>query len=372
MTVRTRALLYEEPPIAIAPTLSRLFGLQAAVFLQQLHYWLAQKASSPDRYRHHFVNEQYWVHWTYEQMQQDVPLGKSCDPHKRVIKELVGLGVVLVDQLNAKAWDRTNFYSINYKRLDECIAQYKKRLEVASSINPANREEVLKDIEKVDVNVSMSGISTEHNKTKKTTETSTKKTTTTTSTVVVGVENSFKNIHLSPCAERYRGLIERCTANLGKDLSQEVADEVSGTIKAIEQGRRKAIFEYGSWISALCDKARRGELVVQYGPEVASSRELEVMAKIAALKQRKDEKEAIELLAQNVEVALKVISTIDECDLSDLASSIVVNFPFQSLKQKISDALLSRQLPVGPGRTEAIKMLMSLQAKVGGAHECHV
>lgn len=371
MTVLTCALLYDEPPIAISPTLSRVFGLQAAVFLQQLHYWLAQKASTPDRYQHHFINGQYWVYWTYEQMQQNVPLGKSCEPHKRVIKELAGLGVILVEKLNAKAWDRTNYYSINYKCLDMCIAQYFKELDVSISVNPANREEVLKEFEELEVDRSTSGIDAEHKKTKTTTETSSKKTTTT-STVLVGAVSVHKNICLSESSERYRALIERSTANLSADLAQEVADEVTGTIRAIEQGRRKPIFGYGSWIPVLCDKAGRGELVAQYGPEVAGSREAETLAKSAAIKKNKDKEEALELLAQDVEAALKVINTVDERALTDLTNSVVVKFPFHSLKQKISDALLSRQLPDGPGRAEAIKMLKGLQTKVGGAHECHL
>lgn len=223
----------------------------------------------------------------------------------------------------------------------------------------------------MEVDISIRGIAAEHKKTKTTTETSSKKTTTT-STVVVGAESVIKSLYLSVSAERYRALIERYTANLSKDLAQEIADEVSGTIRAIEQGRRKPIFGYGSWIPVLCDKAGRGELVAQYGPEVAGSREAEALAKSAALKKNKDEEEALELLAQDVEAALKVINTVDERALVELTNSVVVKFPFQSLKQKVSEALLSRRLPDGPGRAEAIKMLKGLQTKVGGTHECHV
>ena len=363
-----RTLLFDEPPVAISPTLCRLLSLQAAVLLQQLHYWLQQKAAAPDRYKDHYINGRYWVYWTHEQLQKSVPLGKSIDPYKRLIKELKSLGILLVEQHRAGAWDRTNFYSIDYKCFDSYIER--QGLSCMNRGNSATRE----DAETLVVNGESTGSTseelTDHKETETTTKTSSEITTTT--TVVVDAEEISKNLYLSESAERYRLFIERGTAELNSAIAQSVADEVSGTILAIEQGQRKQVFGFGKWIAALCECAARGELVAQYGPVIASKRKAIKLAESAALQKSKDDERARTLLARDFKVASEVISKIDEQALTELIGKVIANFPFQSLKQKVSDALLSRRLPDGPGRIEAIRMLKGLQAKVGGAHECNV
>ncbi len=59
-----QALLINEPPIGVSPTLMWVFGTGPAVFLQQLHYFLNVKRKDPDRYRDSFIDGRYWVHWT--------------------------------------------------------------------------------------------------------------------------------------------------------------------------------------------------------------------------------------------------------------------------------------------------------------------
>ena len=106
------ALLYNEPPIAVSPTLCRLLGLPEAVFLQQLHFRLQLKRSDPKTYEKYRVDGLDWVYWTQQQLIVEIPLGRTADTHKRVIKRLRALGVLLVRQLRVADWDRTNFYQI--------------------------------------------------------------------------------------------------------------------------------------------------------------------------------------------------------------------------------------------------------------------
>jgi hypothetical protein len=96
--VHVRSLLFDEPPIALSPTLARAMGLPEAVFLQQLHYWLAHKARDPQRYRDYIHDGRLWVKWTQEELMQQVPLGRSTEPHKRVIRVLKELDILLVEQ----------------------------------------------------------------------------------------------------------------------------------------------------------------------------------------------------------------------------------------------------------------------------------
>lgn len=116
-------LLYDEPPIALSPTLARTIGLPEAVFLQQLHYWLAHKARDPARYKDYFIGGRPWVKWTQEELMEQVPLGRSIEPHKRVIRVLKQLDVLLVEQHLRSTWNQSNFYSINYSALDTFLEQ---------------------------------------------------------------------------------------------------------------------------------------------------------------------------------------------------------------------------------------------------------
>lgn len=118
-----RSLLFDEPPIALSPTLARAMGLPEAVFLQQLHYWLAHKARDPVRYRDYIHDGRLWVKWTQEELMQQVPLGRSTEPHKRVIRVLKELDILLVEQHLRSNWNQSNFFSLNYAALDAFLEQ---------------------------------------------------------------------------------------------------------------------------------------------------------------------------------------------------------------------------------------------------------
>lgn len=113
--------IVDEPPLLVFRSLVRALGLPEATFLQQLHYWLHLKSRSPDRYADHFIDGRYWVHWTYEEMRAEIPLGtSSLDTHKRVVGLLRAHGILLVEH-HGSAWDRTNWYSISYEALQRFL-----------------------------------------------------------------------------------------------------------------------------------------------------------------------------------------------------------------------------------------------------------
>lgn len=369
MRIGNRTLLFDEPPIAISPTLARLISLQAAVLLQQLHYWLQQKAAAPERYRDHFINGRYWVYWTQEQLQRSIPLGRSSDPHKRLIKELNSLGILLVERHRASSWDRTNFYSIDYHCFDDFIARRLQDDDFRIGGNPTDRAEDIAPIEAVETGASISAIPADHKHTEKTTETSSKNTTT---TVVVGTDMSLQAIHLLPGAERYRSLIERSISGLNPFLAQEVADEVSGTIRAIEHGQRKPVHGYARWIPALAESARNGALVQQYGPDVARMRKAVELESKREQKSAHESKATAERISKEIEVATVILGSLDDCDLALAAKSAAEKFPIRKMRAVIADSILGRRLPTGPGRAEAIEVLRKFKDSVEVAHECNI
>lgn len=369
MRTGSRNLLFDEPPISISPTLARLISLQAAVLLQQLHYWLQQKAAAPERYRDHFINGRYWVYWTQEQLQRAIPLGRSSDPHKRLVKELSALGILLVERHRASSWDRTNFYSIDYLCFDDFIARRLQDDDCRIGGNPTNRGEDKAPIEAVKTGASTSAIPANYKQTEKTTETSSNNTTT---TVVVGADIPLQVIHLLPEAKRYRPLIERSISGLNQVLAQEVADEVSGTIRAIELKQREPVHSYARWIPALAESARNGTLVPQYGPCVARMRKASELESRREQRSASDAKASAERISKDIEMATAILESMDDIDLVSAAKSASEKFPLRKMRAGISEEILARRLPKGPGRSETVEVLMKMNTRVEVAHERHV
>lgn len=111
-------LLIDEPPLLIQPTLALLVGLNEAIFLQQVHYWL-----NP-RFNKNKIDGRLWVHNTYEQWQKQFPFwGEKTI--RRTIGSLEGLRV-LESYVKTLKFRKTKFYTINYKVLSSLKSPEKK------------------------------------------------------------------------------------------------------------------------------------------------------------------------------------------------------------------------------------------------------
>lgn len=109
------SLLTNESPLIILPSLALKLGTNEAIFLQQLHYWLGKTN-----------NTHNGIKWAYNTIQQWADQLKimSVATIERAVAKLKKLGILLVEKLNPNKSDRTNFYSINYKKLVEVIGQH--------------------------------------------------------------------------------------------------------------------------------------------------------------------------------------------------------------------------------------------------------
>ena len=103
-------LLIHEPPLQVLPSLAVKIGLNQAIFVQQLHYWLRKDGA-------HEFDGFRWVYNTYEGWQEQFPFW-SRDTVKRVIRSLEKTQLVIAtDKYNKMATDRTKWYTINYHML---------------------------------------------------------------------------------------------------------------------------------------------------------------------------------------------------------------------------------------------------------------
>jgi hypothetical protein len=104
------SLLIDEPPLQVQPTLAVLIGLNEAIFLQQVHYWL-----NP-RFNQNLIEGRRWVHNTLPQWQKQFPFwGEKT--LRRTIVNLEDLGV-LESYVKRNTFRKTKFYSINYDVLE--------------------------------------------------------------------------------------------------------------------------------------------------------------------------------------------------------------------------------------------------------------
>lgn len=101
-------LLINESPLMVLPTLAARIGLNEAIFVQQVHYWL--QASKLER------DGRCWTYNTVKQWNEQFPFW-SERTIKYIVQSLKASGILLVAQYGS-AFDKTNYYSIDYEILD--------------------------------------------------------------------------------------------------------------------------------------------------------------------------------------------------------------------------------------------------------------
>ncbi len=109
-------LLIEEAPLQVLPSLAMAVGLNEAIILQQIHYWLGRANTKIDGHT--------WVYKTVQEWAGEFPFW-SEDTISRALKKLRTSGVVVAEHLSDNARDRSLFYRIDYTMLDALGAECK-------------------------------------------------------------------------------------------------------------------------------------------------------------------------------------------------------------------------------------------------------
>lgn len=111
MTANKTLLMANDYPLIASPTIAKSYGIAAATVLQKLHYCLQSNDTIT------YQNRRYWFH-SYEQWAKTLGF-YSVSTIKRAITILKQVGVLLIEKLSAKKWLQTNYYSIDYQKLNE-------------------------------------------------------------------------------------------------------------------------------------------------------------------------------------------------------------------------------------------------------------
>lgn len=101
-------LLIEEPPLQVLPSLAKSIGLNEAIVLQQIHYWLRKSNNVKDSHK--------WIYNSMTNWQNQFSFW-SLPTVKRVFRSLENQGLLITANYNKAGFDKTKWYRINYEKL---------------------------------------------------------------------------------------------------------------------------------------------------------------------------------------------------------------------------------------------------------------
>jgi hypothetical protein len=103
-------LLIHEEPLQVLPSLAAKIGLNEAIMLQQIHYWLRKSKNIRDG--------KPWIYNTYAEWEKQFPWW-SNRTIKRIVDNLRAAGLIeTTSKYNKLNIDQTLWYTINYGKLD--------------------------------------------------------------------------------------------------------------------------------------------------------------------------------------------------------------------------------------------------------------
>ena len=105
------SLLFNKDDILLVNRrLATLIGLNEAIVLQQIHYWIKKRRSGIDH------QGKRWIFNSLDGWREQFPFW-SQDTVKRALAALKSRGILLVEKLHENGLNRTNYYTIDYKQI---------------------------------------------------------------------------------------------------------------------------------------------------------------------------------------------------------------------------------------------------------------
>lgn len=104
-------MLIDEYPLMVLPSLAVSIGLNEALVIQQVHYWIGKMGKRHDG--------RQWIYNTYEQWENQFPFW-SNRTLRRIIANLEEKKLLITsDKYNKMPMDKTKWYTIDYEEVDK-------------------------------------------------------------------------------------------------------------------------------------------------------------------------------------------------------------------------------------------------------------
>lgn len=107
-------LLINEPPLQVLPSLAKEIGLNEAIMLQQMHYWLLKSSNEFEGAK--------WFYKTLEEWQTEFPFW-SAMTIRRTLGSLEKQKIIKIGNFNKKKFDKTKWFTIDYQRVNRRCVQ---------------------------------------------------------------------------------------------------------------------------------------------------------------------------------------------------------------------------------------------------------
>lgn len=115
------SLLMTEEPLIINKKLATIIGLNEAIIVQQIEYWvnINKKANKKENYKENF----FWTYNSVKKWTEQFPFW-SKETVKRTLNKLREKEILIVGIYNKESYDKTLWYRINYFALNELEEEY--------------------------------------------------------------------------------------------------------------------------------------------------------------------------------------------------------------------------------------------------------
>ena len=126
-------LLIDEPPLQVIPSLAKLIGLNEAIVLQQIHYWLVMvRRTRGEKLGRMDIHNQPWVYNSVKSWRKSNFPFWSTSTIRRILINLEDKGLIIsskefeldlesLDYSSKDVPDQTLYYTINYCVLDSLL-----------------------------------------------------------------------------------------------------------------------------------------------------------------------------------------------------------------------------------------------------------
>lgn len=114
--------LLNEYPLLVLPTLAKLIGLNKAIVLQQVHYWLLKNEQNESVTR----NGKVWCYQSYSKWQKQFPFW-DIQTIRRIILSLEEDKILISANFNKLSMNKTKWYTIDYVKYQNDMTILSKR-----------------------------------------------------------------------------------------------------------------------------------------------------------------------------------------------------------------------------------------------------
>lgn len=132
--------LFNENPVVIDRELATVIGLNEAIILQQMQYWIKKST--------HEIDDKTWIYNSVSQWKEQFPFW-SESTIDRTLKSLNKLGLLFIGNYNRDRRDRTKWYSINYSQLDNIMKNafsQNDECNLSNCCNAISQDDLMQDV----------------------------------------------------------------------------------------------------------------------------------------------------------------------------------------------------------------------------------